>query len=82
MKGHGSKPKSFGMTALILLSPRPGTELLDRAVGCEDEEAVERRGEPAVVGDGEDRALVGLEAGLEGVGRSGTGGERRTSATL
>lgn len=38
------------------------------AVGAEDQVAVEGAGKPAVVGDSEDGALVGLEAGLEGVG--------------
>ena len=42
--------------------------LADVAVRCEDQEPLERPGEPAVVGDREHRALVGLQALLQGLG--------------
>jgi putative ABC transport system permease protein len=42
--------------------------LADIAVRCEDQEPLERPGEPAVVGDREHRALVGLQALLQGLG--------------
>ena len=61
MGGAGSKPLPFGMSGFggltVVLVPGRRRRLLDRAFGCEDEEAVERHGEPAIVGDGEDRAL-------------------------
>src|SRR6516164_6322563 len=43
--------------------------LADLAVGAEDQEPVEGAREPAIVGDREDRALVGLKAGLQRLGR-------------
>src|SRR5579863_2964499 len=60
---------------LLAGAPNPGLVpdrlrgLAGDAVGAEDEEAVEGAGEPAVVGDGEDGALVGLQAVLESLGR-------------